>query len=165
MMSHELLLRIRPFFEDRMAPAGYVLVDMRFYKRQGGAAVLEVLADRDEGGITLDECSRLNRELGDVLEKEGFLSQAYVLDVSSPGLDRSLTTAGDFRRARGRTVRFFLKDLVEGKFEHCGTVEDISDDTVTVRVTDKKGERTIAISLGNINKAKQVVGPANKQDR
>jgi ribosome maturation factor RimP len=164
-MNHEILLRIRPIAEAYLGRAGYVLVDMRFYRRPGAPAVLEILVDKAEGGISLDECSSLNRELGDILEAEGFLSQAYVLDVSSPGLDRPLATAGDFRRARGRQVRFFLKELVEGKLEHCGTVDDISDDTVTIRVTDKKGSRAIAISLANINKAKQAIGPVNKRDR
>ncbi|MFB3919198.1 ribosome maturation factor RimP [Candidatus Velamenicoccus archaeovorus] len=164
-MSREILLRIKPVFEEHLEGAGYVLVDMRFYRRQGGQAVLEVLVDRDEGGISLDECSTLNRELGDILEREGFLSQAYVLDISSPGLDRPLATAGDFRRAMGRQVRFFLKDFVEGKLEHCGTVENISDGTVTIRVTDKNGDRVIQVSLANINKARQAVGSANKRDR
>jgi ribosome maturation factor RimP len=164
-MNHEMLLRIKPVVEEHLGRAGYVLVDMRFYRRQGGEAVLEVLADRDEGGISLDECAGLNRELGDILEKESVFAQPYVLEVSSPGLDRPLATRGDFYRVRGRQVRFFLKDLVEGKLEHCGTVEDISDDIVTIRVTDKKGERMVAISLANINKAKQAVGPANKRDR
>lgn len=165
MMNHGILLRIKPLFEEHLKGAGYALVDMRFYRRQGGEAVLEVLADRDEGGISLDECAGLNRELGDILEKESVFAQPYVLEVSSPGLDRPLATAGDFRRVRGRQARFFLKDLVEGKLEHCGTVEDISDDTVTIRVTDKTGDRAITISLANINKAKQAVGPANKRDR
>jgi ribosome maturation factor RimP len=164
-MNHAILLRIKPRFEEQLKGGGYVLVDMRFYRRQGGEVVLEVLVDRAEGGISLAECGILNRELGDILEKESVFAQPYVLEVASPGLDRPLATAGDFRRARGRQVRFFLKDLVEGKLEYCGTVEDISDDTVTIRVTDKQGDRAVAISLANINKAKQAVGPGNKRDR
>jgi ribosome maturation factor RimP len=157
MMNCEMLLETKPFLEDYLVRGGYVLVDVRFIRRPGCETTLEILVDRPEGGISLDECGRLNRELRDILEKKDVVWQGMALDISSPGLDRPLATAGDFKRAWRRQVRFFLKGPVEGKLEYCGTVDDISDDIVTIRVTDKSGERAIAISLGNINKAKQEI--------
>lgn len=156
-MFRDVLLEIRSLFEKRLQESGFVLVDMRFFKNQAHMTVLEVLADRPDGGITLDECGRLNRELGEMLEQSGLLGSSYTLDVSSPGMDRPLSTAADFRRSQGRDVRFFLGEPVEGKIEYCGRIEDVKETSVWVRIKDKKEEKIIEIPLQNINKAKQVI--------
>ncbi|MFA5038285.1 MAG: hypothetical protein WC732_01245 [Candidatus Omnitrophota bacterium] len=156
-MHTELLLRVRALFEEYLRSAGFVLVDMRFFRDQARRAVLEILADRPQGGITLAECGQLNRELGEILENSGLVEQSFILDVSSPGLDRPLATEADFRRARGRRVRFYLKQPVEGTLEHCGVIEDVSGESVRIGIKGKDMEKTIEIPLENINKAKQVI--------
>jgi ribosome maturation factor RimP len=153
MYREELLLKIRPLLIEQLAKEGFILVDLRFYKNIQHELVFEILADREAGGITLDECGRLNKELGDLIEKSGILSESYSLEISSPGLDRPLMSASDFRRTIGRKIRVFLKEAVEGKIEHAGTCESVADDKVTLR-TDTQ---TIEISMEKINRAKQVI--------
>jgi len=151
-MQEDILLKKKPVLEAHLGKLGFCLVDMRFYKNHFGQRILEVLADRIEGGITLDECSRLNKELGSMFEEEG-MEERYTLDVSSPGMDRPLMTLADFRRVRGRELRLFLKEKQDGKIEIQGTLESVGDNQITVKTEDT----TIQVSLDKINKAKQVI--------
>jgi len=153
MYKQDILLKIRPLFEAYLKKSGYVLVDLRFFQDSQHQLVLEALADRAEGGITLDECMRLNRELGSLAENSGELQERYLLDISSPGIDRPLTTPADFRRYIGRQARFFLKEPLEGKIEYCARIVSVDEKQVEINI----GKKTIQIQLDKINKAKQVI--------
>ncbi len=153
MYKQESLLKIKPVLEEYLQKGGYVLVDARFFKDSQHQLVLEILADREEGGITLDECVRLNRELGDCIEQSGEIFERYILDISSPGLDRPLVTSSDFRRYIGRQIRVFLREPVEGKIEYCGDIVSATETAVQL----KTGKKIIQVPLDKINKAKQVI--------
>ena len=152
MAHHAIALKIRELVGPQLDRAGYVFVDLRLYRNQAGAQVLEILADRPDGGITLDECGTLNREIGALLEREGPLVGRYLLDVSSPGTDRPMTQPADFRRAKGRRIRVFLSAPVAERIEHCGVLDDVGADAIRLAVDDG----TIDITYDKINKAKQV---------
>ncbi|HAJ56705.1 MAG TPA: hypothetical protein DCL35_02920 [Candidatus Omnitrophica bacterium] len=153
MYRQEALLKIKPLLEKHLEMGGFVLVDLRFYKDKQNQIVLEVLVDRAEGGITLDECIRINRELGVMIELSGLAGQNYVFDVSSPGLDRPLSTEADFRRNIGHKVRVFLKEALEGSIEYCGDIAGVQEAGVMLNI----GKKTVLVPLGLINKAKQVI--------
>lgn len=153
MARQNILLEIGPLLEGHLEKSGYVLVDMRLFRDSQHQWVLEVLADRAEGGITLDECVRLNRELGDVVEASGLLQHSFVLDISSPGMDRPLVTKADFKRNIGRAVRVFLREPVEEKIEYCGEIEAVKDEGIILNT----GKKTVQVPLDKINKAKQVI--------
>ena len=153
-MREDIVLKIKPEFDALLTRGGYVLVDLRFYKNQLGALILEVLSDRSEGGITLDECTSLNRELSAFLEQDSeLLNFRYTIDVSSPGLDRPLKTAADFRRALGREMRVFLNEALEGKIEMQGVLESMTDQEIHIQTNQK----SIVIPLNKVNRAKQVI--------
>jgi ribosome maturation factor RimP len=153
-MREDILLKIKPKLEACLERGGYVLVDLRFYKNQIGALILEVLADRAQGGITLDECAALNRELSAFLEQDSApLDFRYTMDVSSPGLDRPLRTAADFRRAVGRELRIFFEVALEGKSEMEGILESVADQEIRIKTSQK----SIEIPLDKVNRAKQVI--------
>lgn len=153
MVREDVLLKVRPVLEAQMEKGGFVLVDLRFYKDRENQLVLEILADRADGGITMDECARLNREVGGVLEQSGFFQERYVLDISSPGVDRPLVTKADFKRNIGCEARVFLKEAWEDKMEHCGEIVAVGEADIVVNT----GKKTIHIPLDKINKAKQVI--------
>ncbi len=154
MFRQEFLLTLQPLFEAHLERSGYVLADLRFFRRQDGIFVLEALVDRREGGITLEECSRLSRELGAIADEAGGPSARYTLDVSSPGMDRPLATAADFRRVAGRAVRVFLREPVSGRIEWEGAVEAVEDGGLRLIVKDTT---KIDIPWDKINKGKQVI--------
>ena len=137
-----------PFLDE----AGIVLFDLhiRRYRRD---IIVELLVDRPNGGITLDECSTIHRHLRDALALENLFSDNYTLEVSSPGVDRILKTKKDFVRIMNREVRFFLTEPVAERIEYDGVVRNVDDDNVVIDFR----EQEVVISILKINKAKQVI--------
>ncbi|HOW34904.1 MAG TPA: hypothetical protein PL155_00610 [Candidatus Omnitrophota bacterium] len=122
-------------------------------RRQGGDFVIEVLVDRFGGGITVEECSRLNRKVIDLMEQKELLSEGFNLEVSSPGLDRPLVTIKDFMRVVSRPVRFFLLEPVGEKVEYAGIVERVDGENIVVK--SESGE--IVIPVSKVRKGLQII--------
>ena len=95
--------RVWELAEPLALAAGLELVDVQ-YRPEGGRIVLRLLLDRPEGGVTLDELTRVSRELGDVLDAHDAVPGRYHLECSSPGLNRPLVREPHFRRARSASV-------------------------------------------------------------
>ncbi len=121
------------------------------YRQEGRDLVLRLLVDYPEGGITLGECAELNTQIGNLLDEKDIIQQNYILEVSSPGIDRPLKTKNDFLRSLDKEVRFFLSQPLNGKLEWCGKVVQADDDKVTVLINGAN----LIIPLSRINKAKQ----------
>jgi ribosome maturation factor RimP len=136
------LEEIRPLIEEKLAETGLELYDISF-ARAGRNSVLKVFVDK-EGGVTIDECETASREISTLLDVEEFSTSTYRLEVSSPGADRPLRTERDFKRARGREVRFMI-DSQEGRQKNIrGTVLDCT--AGSVRIETAGGEEDIDIS-------------------
>lgn len=137
---------------DYLKNQGLDLVEL-LCRYEGRDLFLRILVDRPEGGISLDECASLNNELSRILDEQDILKEGYILEVSSPGLDRPLKNKHDFLRCLNRRARFFLLEPVKGKIELEGTISKVTDDSVYVNIeTD-----IIEIPLIKINKARQAV--------
>lgn len=117
------------------------------YRNRTVAIVL--LLDHHEGGISLDECAHFNKKIGDLIEREALLGAEYTVEVASPGLDRPLKTSRDFARARGKRVKFHLKQMIEGKLEHDGVIQEVGHDNVVITI----GGKTVIVPFGLIQKA------------
>jgi ribosome maturation factor RimP len=137
---------------DYLKNQGLDLVEL-IYRYEGRDLILKILVDKPEGGISLDECADLNNEISRILDEKNILQQSYILEVSSPGLDRPLTAKCDFLRCINRKVRFFLSECIEGKKELEGVILKVEDDTVYI---DVQGN-CLAIPLAKIDKAKQTI--------
>ncbi len=84
----------------------FELVDVEYVK-EAGTWYLRIYIDK-EGGITVNDCELINRQLGDLMDEEDFIEESYVLEVSSPGLDRKLKKDKDFARSIGKDVDIHL---------------------------------------------------------
>lgn len=111
------------------------LVDIEYVK-EAGEWYLRVYADK-EGGITIDDCETLSRSLSPLLDKEDFISDAYILEVSSPGLLRPFKKDRDFERNIGQPVEIRTYKNIGGSKEFTGILEAFDADSVTIR-TEKK---------------------------
>lgn len=132
---------------------GLELVDIEF-KRSGREAVLRLFIDK-EGGVTLDDCADVSRELSLVLDVEDFIPGHYSLEVSSPGLDRPLKTPADYERFAGRLVKIrtyepFCDDDGNKRKTFLGTLVGLSDGVVRMKLTEGQ---TAAIPMERIAKA------------
>jgi ribosome maturation factor RimP len=144
----DLEQEISALAKELFAGQGFVLVDFFMRKNSSGFS-LNLLADRPQGGITLDECSSLNRLLRQALEERNALPEEYALEVSSPGLDRPLKSKEDFLRFSDKEVTVFLNQPVNGRLELRGLVKGANETSVFINGTE--------IELTKINKAKPVI--------
>ena len=115
--------------------------------------ILRILVDRPEGGITLDECARLNIQISNLLDEKDILQTRYILEVASPGLDRPLKAKNDFLRCINRKARFFFNEPINGKIELEGVISKVENESVFIESNDQ----VIEIPLTGINKVKQII--------
>jgi len=119
------------------------LVDLE-YKHEGRDWFLRIFIDK-EGGVTLDDCADVSREVGAVLEVEDLVRTAYRLEVSSPGIDRPLKKVKDFERFAGRLVKLKTYESLDpdqrghARKTFVGTLLGIKNGLVRIEQTDKKG--------------------------
>ena len=152
-MEDQLIGDLRAVLISLLADMQLVLVDLTVKRRNSDLAV-EILVDHLAGGVTLDECSRLNAKLNAWLEENHPTAENYLLEVSSPGLDRPLKSTDDFQRVLNKPVRFLLSQPVAGKWEYVASVQRADATEVIVSA----GAEIIAIPRQFISKAVQVIG-------
>lgn len=121
--SEELLL---PIMEENR----FELVDVEYVK-EGGTKYLRAYIDK-EGGITIDDCERVSRAFGELLDREDFIDESYVLEVSSPGLMRPLKKERDFEKSLGQKVEIHLYKPIDKEKELTGVLKAYSSQDVTV---------------------------------
>ena len=113
---------------------GLELVDV-VYASEGGRRILRLLIDKP-GGVNVDDCTGVSRELGPLLDVEDVVPGGYTLEVSSPGLDRPLKSQKDFLAAVGKKIRLRTKEAIEGRKNFKATVQEVSEKDVTVEDSD-----------------------------
>ena len=152
MANEELIERVRQVCVECMAARGFELIDLT-YRFENGRNMLRVLADRLAGGINLDECASVSRQIGAILEERDTIPEAYFMEVSSPGLDRPLRTERDFARNRGKQIKVFLSEPINGKIEVDGTIGGVS----SLELSLLTEEGPLGVPLSKINKAKLII--------
>ena len=149
MESERTIERLRQLIEPVLEQHGVELVDVEL---AGGR--LRVFLAR-EGGIAVDDCARMSRAIGDVLAVEDPIPGRYVLEVSSPGLDRPLRTRRDFARSIGRRVRITRRQGGGPDAEPLsGIIQECRDGVVVLNVNDS----TVEIALDRIASAELEIG-------
>ena len=143
--------RIEQAVQEVIEKEGFELVELAVSDR-GHKTLVRVFADRPRGGITIDECARLSQKLSDWFDLENVFERAYILEVSSPGLDRPLVSRRDFERKIGRAVRVWFTEN-GGTREAAGELLDVGDDGLLLQ-TDE-GEQRFPIE--KIVKGKEVL--------
>ena len=155
-MATELLDRIEALILPILSGFGMELVDLEF-KREGRSWALRLFIDKP-GGITLDDCAAVSREVSAILEVEDLIESAYRLEVSSPGIDRPLKKAADYERFSGQMVKIKTRSLLDPddrghrRKTFLGELLGLDNGAVRLRQTDRRGG-AIAIPLAEIDKA------------
>ncbi len=145
-IEEQLKSMVLPILED----LNLELVDLVF-SRSRGSALLRLFIDRPQGGISLAECALVNRRFSEAIDNSTLLNEKYLLEVSSPGLDRSLKTAKDFLRNQGRRVRVFLFQPINGQMEIKGKIINASEEAIIVETQNTNLEIPLrVISRGKI---------------
>ncbi len=147
-MKFESLLReVREVVEPILESQGFELVDLE-YQRESEGWVLRIYLDR-EGGVNLEDCAGVSHEVGATLEVKDLIPNAYILEVSSPGLTRPLKKPEDFNKFRNQMVKIKLYEPLEGRRNFKGTLLGLEGDRVRVEVE----QRVYELPLQRIAKA------------
>jgi len=133
--------------ESLVVAEGMELVDLE-YRKEGARWTLRLFIDK-EGGVTVDDCARISRELGDLLDVKDVIPQAYVLEVSSPGLNRRIRKKEDFSRFAGQKVQLWLLSPKDGRRKIMGELVGVEGEEVVVTATDGR----FSVPLTDIAKA------------
>jgi ribosome maturation factor RimP len=128
-----ILERVRELAEPIIKELNLDLVDIE-YLPQRGRGIVRITIDKDNGGVTLDDCTKVNREVGYILEIKDLFFHPYQLEVSSPGLERPLKTLGDFEKFLGRKVSLKTSDPLNGKKNFKGTLRQVQNGTVRLEM-------------------------------
>jgi len=160
------LEQVRNIAERVAASSGLELVEVEFLG-SGKARMLRIFIDKT-GGVTHQDCESVSREVGTILDMEDAVpGDSYLLEVSSPGLDRKLTKAADFVRFKGSLIKVTTYEPVEGNRSFRGRLEDFADGRVTIELeaagkkkSKKKQEKVagskVTIEFKNVAKANLV---------
>lgn len=124
----------RPIVDD----LGLELVEVEF-RRESAGWILRLFIDR-EGGVSIDDCASVSRQVSAYLEVEDLIDHAYNLEVSSPGLERPLKRKEDFVRFSGRKARIKLKDPVGGQRVFIGLLGSVDENILTLDVDGRQME-------------------------
>lgn len=151
-MSELITEKVEIFLQSLLETLGLELFDLQF-RREGHGWVLRVFIDSEEG-VTLDHCSDVSRQLGHYLDVEDLIDHAYHLEVSSPGLERTLRSVEDFHRFLGEKARVKLHDAVDGVKVFEGVIEDLVDGRIQLRLGDGG---FIQFTFEQINKARLAI--------
>jgi ribosome maturation factor RimP len=125
--TEEILL---PIIEEH----GFELVDVEYVK-EGSSWYLRAYIDKP-GGITIDDCEAVSRKLSDQLDEKDYIEDAYILEVSSPGLGRPLKKEKDYKRSLGAEVEIRTYRMIEKQKEFIGILKGYDENTVTIEAGD-----------------------------
>lgn len=128
------------------------------YKKEGADKVLRVILDTpedapDDAFVSIDDCEAVSRALSDILDETDLVKEAYMLEVTSPGLDRPLKKEKDFQRFAGRSVDIGLYKAVNGSKVMTGILKGYDGGDVTIEV----GGEEITVAGGDISSVKLTV--------
>jgi ribosome maturation factor RimP len=155
--------RVRGIADRVASSTGLEVVEIEF--RGGGKSrMLRVFIDKP-GGVTHEDCAGFSREFGTILDVEDAVpGGTYVLEVSSPGLDRKLNRAADYERFTGSRVKLMTREPVNGNRHFEGRLESFREGRLTLNLSDARKKRrpevgalqTLEIELANVEKANLV---------
>ena len=138
---------LTPIVESR----GFELVDVE-YVREAGCWYLRGYIDKP-GGITVNDCEDVSRAFSDILDEKDFIEDSYIMEISSPGLDRPLKKEKDFKRSLGKLVEIRTYRPIEKQKEFCGILNAYDSNSVTIdedgteRTFDKKDIALIRLAI------------------
>ena len=148
-MSRQIAEVVQQLARPIVEHEGLELVDVE-YKKEGPNWFLRVFIDREDGGVDLDDCTRISEILGEALDKEDPIPGAYILEVSSPGAERPLAKEKDFLKAVGKNVYITTYEPIEGQKVFEGVLHQF--DGITLTVIEKK--KSFEIPLEKVAKAR-----------
>jgi len=134
---------------------GFELVRIRLMG--GQTRTLQIMADRPDGGIEVDECGEISTAVSAVMDVEDPIEENYILEVSSPGIDRPLTRLKDFEMWKGWEARLETTELIDGRRRFKGMLAGVEGDEVLIEIEEGKETLTIGLQFDWLSDAKLIL--------
>ena len=134
---------------------GFELVRVRLMG--GKTRILQIMADRPEGGIVVEDCATISTAVSAVLDVEDPVEENYVLEVSSPGIDRPLTRLKDFEMWKGWEARIETTELIDGRRRFKGALAGVEDEEILIQIEESGEEVTIGLRFDWLSDAKLIL--------
>ena len=150
MASNKIEEKVQNLLENTIINLGYELYDV-IYEKEGKDFYLRIFIDK-ESGISINDCEYVNNNINDILDEADYIKDAYFLEVSSPGLERTLRKDKHFISQIGNEIYIKLYSQVEKKKEFIGILEGYNENDITINVNNK----SVKIDKKNIAIAKTV---------
>jgi ribosome maturation factor RimP len=147
--ANRIVSEVTHLAEGLVGEYGVEMVDVEF-RFEGGRWVLRVYIDK-EGGVTVDDCANVSRELADLIEAKNIIDYHYVFEVSSPGLNRPLKKERDFVRSIGKVVKLKTARPINNRRNFTGRLTKVREGRVSVVVDNGN---LIELPLKEIDKAR-----------
>ncbi|MBN8292262.1 ribosome maturation factor RimP [Rhodobacter sp. NTK016B] len=147
--------RLASIVKPAVEAAGFELVRLRLMA--GKTRTLQIMADRPDGGIEIDELGEITTLVGAVLDVEDPLEDPYVLEVSSPGIDRPLTRLKDFEAWSGYEARLETNELIDGRRRFKGTLQGVEENEVLIEIEDHGEPVIIGLQFEWLSDAKLIL--------
>jgi len=148
--------RIAAIIEPALEGRGFRLVRVALSGREG--KTLQVMAERPDGSMTIEDCEAISREISALLDVNDPIAGAYRLEVSSPGIDRPLVRPSDFEDWAGHEAKIELTEPIDGRKRFRGTLEGFEDGEIRIDVDlGEAGRQVMGLPIGLVGEAKLVL--------
>lgn len=148
--------RVAELIEPALSDRGFRLV--RVVVSGGDNATLQIMAERTDGTMTIEDCETISKEVSPLLDVHDPIVGAYRLEVSSPGLDRPLVRPSDFEDWAGHEAKIEVKQLIDGRRRFRGILEGFEDGEVRIEVDlGAAGKNVIGIPVDLVGEARLVL--------
>ena len=138
--------RVNAVIAPVLKPLGYRIVRINLSGLNG--LTLQIMAERADGTMTIDDCEIVSRTVSPVLDVEDVIERKYHLEVSSPGIDRSLVRKSDFVNWRGHIAKVETSEMVDGRRKFRGHLESVDNDGFTIRTDKAAYGEALSVRIG-----------------
>ena len=137
---------------------GFELIRLRLMGGHGKVTrTLQIMADKADGGIGVEDCGAISTAVSAVLDVEDPIEENYVLEVSSPGIDRPLTRLKDFETWKGWEARIETTELIDGRRRFKGGLMGVEGDEVLIEIEEVGQDLTIGLKFDWLSDAKLIL--------
>lgn len=153
-----LAASIADLIDPVLADLGFRLVRVQVQGREEKSLTLQIMAERPDGSMTIDDCEQVSRQLSPVLDVHDPLHSSYRLEVSSPGIDRPMVRPSDFEDWAGHEIKIELSEPIDGRKRFRGQLEGFEEGEVRLEVElDQIGRTVLGLPIALINEARLVL--------
>ncbi|MDG1858985.1 MAG: ribosome maturation factor RimP, partial [Emcibacteraceae bacterium] len=153
-MSSVLTDKIAAMIEPTIEALGYELVRVQLFPSpRGEASTLQIMAEKEDGTMTVEACAKISREISVILDVEDPIESEYNLEVSSPGMDRPLTRLKDFVKYVGCEAKVEMNKTVDNRKRYRGKLIGVEEEVILINVDGESHK----LNFTDVQKAKLVM--------